>query len=102
MQNRGNKREQFNDRVRHRGQKHQGSGHHKSSSQGAATDQPQKPAADAGAKSGEKRKKKKKRKTNTLGLTPGTEEYQESEDEDDADEEAKLAASILGSSGMAE
>lgn len=97
MQNRGNKREQFGDRARHRGQKHQGAGgHNKSSSQGAVTDQPQKPAADAGAKSGEKRKKKKKRKTNTLGLTPGTEEYQESEDEDDADEEAKLAAAALG------
>ncbi|KFY84997.1 hypothetical protein V500_08796 [Pseudogymnoascus sp. VKM F-4518 (FW-2643)] len=97
MQNRGNKREQFGDRARHRGQKHPGAGHNKSFSQGAVTDQPQKPAADAGAKSGEKRKKKKKRKTNTLGLTPGTEEYQESEDEDDADEEAKLAAAALGS-----
>lgn len=98
MQNRGNKREQFGDRARHRGQKHQGAGgHNKSSSQGAVTDQPQKPAADAGAKSGEKRKKKKKRKTNTLGLTPGTDEYQESEDEDDADEEAKLAAAALSS-----
>lgn len=96
MQNRGNKREQFSDRGRHRGPKHQGSGHNKTFSQGADTDQPQKPAADADAKSSEKRKKKKKRKTNTLGLTPGTEDYQESEEEDDADEEDKLAASILG------
>jgi hypothetical protein len=64
-----------------------------SSLQGASTDLPQKPVADDGTKNGEgKKKKKKKRKTNTLGLTPHTEEYEDSEEEDDADEENRLAA----------
>jgi hypothetical protein len=98
MHNRGNKRD-FSDKNRYRGAKQQFSGHKSANSSfNSATDLPQKPAADASAKSGEKKKKKKKRKTNTLGLTPGTEEYQESEEEDDVDEEAKLAASILGAS----
>jgi Tfp pilus assembly protein FimV len=93
-QNRGNKRN-FSESNRYRGAKQQFSGHKfANSSLTSATDLSQKPAADAIAKV-EKKKKKKKRKTNTLGLTPGTEEYQESEEEDDVDEEAKLAASIL-------
>lgn len=99
VHNRGNRRDQFNDRSRQRGGKQHLSGPNKpvNSSSNRATDLPQKPAADAGAKSGEKKKKKKKRKTNTLGLTPGTDEYQDSEEEeeDDVDEESKLAASIL-------
>ena len=64
-----------------------------SSFQGSVTDLPQKPAAEDGNKLGEG-KKKKKRKTNTLGLTPYTEEYEDSEEEDDADEESRLAAAI--------
>jgi hypothetical protein len=66
-----------------------------SSFQSSVTDLPQKPAAEDGNKLGEgKKKKKKKRKTNTLGLTPHTEEYEDSEEEDDADEESRLAAAI--------
>lgn len=91
---RGRGRGNFNDRGG-RGQKHF-NGHHKHGDS-STNDLPQKPVADAGSKSGEKKKKKKKRKTNTLGLTPGTEDYQESEEEDDADEEAKLAAKLNNS-----
>ncbi len=79
------------DRGARGGKQHGGHHRHGDSS---ANDLSQKPVADSGAKSGEKKKKKKKRKTNTLGLTPGVEEYQESEEEDDVDEEAKLAATV--------
>jgi hypothetical protein len=66
-----------------------------SSFQGSVTDLPQKPVVEDGDKVGEgKKKKKKKRKTNTLGLTPRTEEYEDSEEEDDADEESRLAAAV--------
>lgn len=59
------------------------------------TDLPQKPVVDESLKSGDgKKKKKKKRKVNTLGLTPATEDYQDSEEEDDVDEEARLAAKL--------
>lgn len=66
-----------------------------SSFQSASADLPQKPVGEDGTKHGEgKKKKKKKRKTNTLGLTPHTEEYEDSEEEDDADEESRLAATV--------
>ena len=71
-----------------------------SSFQSVGTDLPQKPAAEDGTKHGEgKKKKKKKRKTNTLGLTPKTEEYEDSDEEDDADEESRLAVAAENTDG---
>jgi hypothetical protein len=95
MNMRGNKRDHFGgggDKNRHRNAKpHFQNQNRAMNGSGHANDLPQKPAVD-GAKTGEnKKKKKKKRKTNTLGLTPKTEEYEDSEEEDDADEETRLA-----------
>jgi hypothetical protein len=53
---------------------------------------PQPPSNPNSLHAEERRKKKKKRKYNQLGLTPRTEEHENSEEEDDTGEEARLAA----------